>query len=381
MLILRDLSKIELPANVPSITGISVIEEHFGEGSTTSERVIQRERWKSESAFTNNPATLRLAHDFLDQAEFANARVNADSRLVNELIRDAASLRFAAAGRLAASVSVVTKEGGIERMALTDPNHLPDNALVNVVRTFRYDQDYFQSSATRLQNELASGSGYGGRRGAVLDAARDLDSRASVSFAAGDIAAARVWVKMAIGVLDVATRFIPGIDWGRDIYEAVSGRDLFSGEPLDKFERVGAVIGVITAGVGSEIFGVGRVLRRLEELPIHEVEEVYEFAQTVDRSTKLRYTVHAEKRMADRFVSREDVLKVLDDHTPFWSVEHQSYTAVGKVEGRRIGVAIGVPEGKIRTVMVEDNIPFEDLRFTDGENIGRRRLEKILLDE
>ena len=268
---------------------------------------------------------------------------------------------------------MVHPDGRIDRVALADVSRLPDNALVNVVRTFRYDQDFFRAGAARLHGELAAGGSFAGRRGAVLGTAHNLYDYAQASFADGDLGAARAWLTMAVGALDIATRFIPGVDWGRDVYEAVSGRDLFSGAELDPVDRVGAVIGVLSAGVGNNALQIRRAMQRIEDLPIDKLDEVYEFGQTVDRTTEpgLRYAEHAVERMTERNVTKEEILEVLDDHTPFWSPEHGSYTAIGHVSTRpeRIAVAVRVDEKQIRTVMVEeaDDIPFEQLRFQDGE--------------
>jgi hypothetical protein len=189
---------------------------------------------------------------------------------------------------------------------------------------------------------------------------------------------------MAFGALDIATRFIPGIDWGRDVYEAVTGIDLFTGAKLDSYDRVGAVIGVLSAGVGNDVLQVRQVLKRLEDLPTDKLDDVYEFAQTVDRTTPLTYHPHAVERMAERQITPEEIFEVLDKHTPLWSVEHGSYTAVGHVSTRpeRIAVAVRVDERQIRTVMVEKpHDPFELMRFQEGEHMGMRRYRRIKLDE
>lgn len=54
----------------------------------------------------------------------------------------------------------------------------------------------------------------------------------------------------ALALLDLAVSLAPGIGWGRDVYEAVTGKDLFSDEPLDSLGRTAAVIGMVSAGLG-----------------------------------------------------------------------------------------------------------------------------------
>ncbi|MBP6218267.1 MAG: hypothetical protein KA436_06750 [Oligoflexales bacterium] len=64
----------------------------------------------------------------------------------------------------------------------------------------------------------------------------------------GDLA-----VSFAIGLLDLTTSFAPGFSWGRDIYEAINGTDMISGEQLGTLSRSMAVLGVVTAGAGSKV--------------------------------------------------------------------------------------------------------------------------------
>jgi hypothetical protein len=385
---LPDLPRMVLPATVPAIIGVTALDAGFGAGTNPAERAIQRERWKAEDTLASAPEALRLSRELLAQAEFVAAfGPGAGNRVMDELIRDSASLRFAADGGLGGTIAVVGTDGTISRVVLTDPRQLPANALLNMVRNFRYDQDFFRTGAVQLDGELAGGASFAGRRAEVLSSARDMYDRASAIFRGGDVAEARAWLTMAIGALDIATRFIPGVDWGRDVYEAVTGRDLFTGIELDTFDRVSAVIGVISAGVGNDVLQIRSAVRRIEDLPADKLDELYEFAQTVDRTTEqgLRYDVHAIDQMNARNITREEILEVLDNHTPLWSTRHSSYTAVGHVSTRpeRIAVAVRVDEAEIRTVIVEqlDDVPFEKLRYKDGPHKGKLQYEPLKLDD
>jgi hypothetical protein len=53
-------------------------------------------------------------------------------------------------------------------------------------------------------------------------------------------------------LLDLATSLTPGISWGRDIYESISGKDLHSDEVLGPFSRSMAILGAVTIGFGSK---------------------------------------------------------------------------------------------------------------------------------
>jgi hypothetical protein len=63
--------------------------------------------------------------------------------------------------------------------------------------------------------------------------------------------------------LDLATSLTPGVGWARDIYEAISGKDLHSGEILGTFSRSMAVLGAATLGFGSK---AGRAISVFEKL-------------------------------------------------------------------------------------------------------------------
>lgn len=62
--------------------------------------------------------------------------------------------------------------------------------------------------------------------------------------------------------LDLATSFTPGVSWGRDIYEAITGKSLIDGGELDTFSRSMAVLGVVTVGFGSKIGKAMKVMGR-----------------------------------------------------------------------------------------------------------------------
>ncbi len=64
-------------------------------------------------------------------------------------------------------------------------------------------------------------------------------------------------------LLDLTTSVAPGLSVGRDLYEALTGKDLISGETLDTFARSLAVIGIVTLGFGSKIGKALKVVNKL----------------------------------------------------------------------------------------------------------------------
>lgn len=64
---------------------------------------------------------------------------------------------------------------------------------------------------------------------------------------------------IALAALDVAMSAIPGVGFGRDLYEAVTGRGLLSGQELTPFDRSLSILGVVTfgsAGAVAKVLGV-----------------------------------------------------------------------------------------------------------------------------
>lgn len=68
-------------------------------------------------------------------------------------------------------------------------------------------------------------------------------------------------------LLDTAVSFLPGIGWGRSVYEAMRGVDLFTGKQLSDLDRTLAVIDVASLGFGSKFFkGLGIVSKACEHV-------------------------------------------------------------------------------------------------------------------
>ena len=71
-------------------------------------------------------------------------------------------------------------------------------------------------------------------------------------------------LNFAKNILDLGLSFTPGVGWGKDVYEAATGRNLVTGEELDDFGRAAAVIGVVTVGFGSKIMKGLATLRKIK---------------------------------------------------------------------------------------------------------------------
>lgn len=358
---LPDVSADSLVTTIPEVTGFQAIRTKFGSGVSAGALTAIRERLKATRDLVSHPSHTALSSDLTHYSERLAREGTLGGRvLADQLILDSASLRFAAAGRIPhPEFAFVERDGSISRRPVSNLEDLPSNALINVNRRFYRDDTYFRTSAAQLRSELNAGAPFAGRRSEIADTADQLAIRARGAFRAGDMLAAESYMAMAIGVLDVATRFIPGVSWGRDVYEAVSGRDLFTGEELTTFDRVTAVIGVLTAGLGDDGLKIYQVLKRIDGIPTRSVDRLYEFGKTVDADTltELRYSEHALERINQRYVDESDIRAVLDNHRPFVYTPAGTYNAIGESRGRNLVVGIDVEDQKLTTVFWEDDLP------------------------
>ncbi|MEZ4873003.1 MAG: pre-toxin TG domain-containing protein [Bdellovibrionales bacterium] len=84
-----------------------------------------------------------------------------------------------------------------------------------------------------------------------------------VSFESADSEAAEFYQKIAVEMADITLGFVPFVGFGKDTYEAITGKRLIDGEELDKWGRGFAVFGVVTLGFGSVL---SKGLRAIDKL-------------------------------------------------------------------------------------------------------------------
>jgi len=98
-------------------------------------------------------------------------------------------------------------------------------------------------------------------------------------------------------VLDIGLGFIPGVGFGKDVYEAISGKKLVGGESLSKFDRTMAVVGILTAGYGSKlaIVAKGAAVLGVFKAGVKEAEAAVEIAQTIKKAEEMVEAAKAAK--------------------------------------------------------------------------------------
>lgn len=79
---------------------------------------------------------------------------------------------------------------------------------------------------------------------------------------------------LALEVADLTLSSIPVVSWGKDLYESVTGKNLLTGEELDKWDHAAAILGAVTLGVGSKLGKVDDVLRIANKVSGNKLDDV-----------------------------------------------------------------------------------------------------------
>lgn len=132
----------------------------------------------------------------------------------------------------------------------------------------------------------------------------------------------RIAGQIADVFLDLATSLTPGISWVRDVYEAISGKDLHSGEILDSFSHATAALGAVTVGYGSKAIKALGVFEKLAKVtieplrpllyskPLTELKETLSFFK---RHSFWKQTDHAFLDFTNAFMRESKVYKLEAD--------------------------------------------------------------------
>jgi hypothetical protein len=121
---------------------------------------------------------------------------------------------------------------------------------------------------------------------------QELLSQADQSYFSGDRLSGEQFQKLAVVAADIALGFIPVVNVGKDLYEAVLGRSVITGEPLDPLQRSLAAVGVLTLGGASLIahtseglLSVAKAVLKSERGAIQIGEGVEKAAEAVFRKS------------------------------------------------------------------------------------------------
>ena len=134
-------------------------------------------------------------------------------------------------------------------------------------------------------------------------------------------------VGVAMTLIDVAAGLTPGVSWGRDVYEAVTGRNLISGEELDSIERTTAIVGSITLGLGSKFVKGVAVFRKIASKIVRNKKA---YVEAIEAAAKIAETA------SELHIPHSDLVRITNkSHHIFGptSLEKHKLTAILNVFG------------------------------------------------
>lgn len=108
---------------------------------------------------------------------------------------------------------------------------------------------------------------------------------AELQYSQGDEAVGDALMEMSLALSNLVLSFTPGVSVGKDIYEATSGTNLVTGEPLSVFDRGVVVLGVVTFGMSSWALKGEKLIQAFMVLE-KVVDQSEHFGKTVKVATK-----------------------------------------------------------------------------------------------
>jgi hypothetical protein len=379
-----DLSLPQLPTDslvpgAPRVSGFTAYERVYGSHSDHMDQTIIRERLKAARDLANSPNQLAIANNALDLAHaFSSSGTQLGGRFATELVRDSEAIRYVALKeRPAADLSYVSADGDPGRSVWPNGTELSSQTVIARGESFQNSYDAFSMEYSTLKSGLPADAPDSPRRQAVAEAALGIATIARVTFYSGALGDGERLLRMAHSALDIATRFIPGINLGRDVYEAVSGVDMFTGDKLDALARSAAVLGVLTLGFEDEIEGAVKAIRLLGVSAERE-EEIIQASRTI-KADSVEMTDHAIKRMNEpgRLIDQSEINDAIDHGTRFWDNEEGTMVAfeVDVAPGvDRAAAAIDIDSKEITTVFRE---PMDDEALSKYIEKGRQKYTRL----
>ena len=350
----------QLPPDAPRIAGISVFDRVYPGESDPLAQAISRERTKVQASLTSDANNKKTAASALDLAEkFATSVSVAGRSNARNLLEDSEGIRYREDGRISdPTISQLTESGEVVRVPWKSWPDVPSASLISHGLRFSASSMAFAQRFDSVSSDIAANPTNQQQRTLVAQSASEMAKIAEATFYAGDVRTGERLLVMAHSVLDIASRFVPGVNLGRDVYEAVTGRDLFTNQTLDVAGRTLAIVGVLTLGFEDEVEGGVKALRALGE----SVEEDAEISKAVGvvEENKLNHIFgnpeHDLSGVTQEFGSQEaayqEILKATQSATA--GLEDGVFEVVVQVGGSRITVRGAIVDGitKIGTAFI-----------------------------
>jgi len=318
-----------IPPDMPPITGVSAISRAYG-NATGLERNIERETLKVNEQLTNDSDLKSQALEDIDVARrFSSTQTLKGQKIASALLDDAAALRYLHAGQLSkVSYSTMTPDGVLGR-SVSDPGQpLPNDALTQVIGRFEGDSAVYNMKLNAAKSVIQGDVADVQQRQDVLQTSSRLGSMAGSLFYEGEPSNASAILKYAVTLVDVATAWVPGINWGRSIYEVVTGKGMISGLPLDNISYGIAVVAMVSGGIGEEAMSASTVESAINEAvdashlqasenAVNLFDKIWAAEEHIAPQL-LDFSEHAGDGMASLQLSESQVEKLIEGGTPYF---------------------------------------------------------------
>ncbi len=129
----------------------------------------------------------------------------------------------------------------------------------------------------------------------LLDTAKNTFLKSISAHSVHDYARANFYRELSKTLFDTTLSFMPGVGWAKDVYEAISGKNIY-GEKLTVLERGFAIAGVFSGGVLSKFKKTPKALEKIQDLvegtldplssAINKVKESFIFAKAYLNASK-----------------------------------------------------------------------------------------------
>lgn len=384
---LSDVPRDAMVPDLPPIAGMLPVRSVYPANSTLAQKRVAREAAKGKRI--GNTDAREFHGRLVGAAErFALNTQPSANAIVEAILEDALAQRHA--GAAAPTLSVISDTGEISRVPFTGGD-LPPTSILTRVDAFQNRSAVLAQQQAVARQALSADAVDVEPRRRALEASEGLLARGQDEFYKGSVAQGEGLLEAAELVADLVTSWTPGISWGRDIYESVSGKDLLTGRTLENWERGAAILGAVTVGIGSAGSKVVHAMRALEKagVDIKRAEHIIEAARRIDMFNAVP-GAHAAKQMLERHISMDTVEEVLHAGTRFFDLENKSIVCVQAmdevIDGFRVVVAVdpdNLVDGErmlIRTVLKDEKRTDAELAkaFIQGTN---DRLRFILMPD
>jgi hypothetical protein len=224
----------------------------------------------------------------------------------------------------APTLSTIDADGQVARVTKTSDD-IPSSSILARANAFDLNLSVFGAKEVAAAGALQPDASDYSQRKALLDYSTTLSNQSKDVFFGGDLPQGETILKLANIVLEGVTRLTPGISLARDIYEAVSGKDLITGADLSTLDRAAAVLGVVTVGFSEDVLGGARIISKIAGMgeSAERAEKIVEAARSVDHMA-VEFSEHALERMAERNIPRDHIEDALDVGSRFWDREEKS---------------------------------------------------------